>query len=339
MNDGTQSPWSVRFRRERQRAWVELEGLVARCEKQGFLHLGAEKVARLPVLYRAALSSLGVARASVLDRSLLEYLESLVARAYLVVYAPKRSMVAVVAQFAAHGFPAAVRSIRWHVLVAALLLLLGGGIAYAMVQADPESYYLFVDAQMAQGRDPTASAEDLRRTLFGAGGSEHADLLTFATFLFTHNSSVGIMTYGTGFLFGLPVALLLFYNGMMLGAMTALFHMRGLDVEWWSWILPHGVTEMLAIVLCGAAGLAVGQGLVFPGPHGRLDQLAKVGRRMGAVVAGSVCMLLLAGMIEGVFRQTVDSVPVRYLLATVFAVAWTAYFGLAGGRVVRRGRV
>ncbi|MEO6596671.1 MAG: stage II sporulation protein M [Planctomycetota bacterium] len=333
MNDVEQSPWSVRFRRERQRAWVELEHLVARCEKQGVDRLGSEKVARLPVLYRAALSSLGVARASVLDRSLLEYLESLVARAYLVVYAPKRSLWTVVGQFAARGFPQAVRSIRWQVLASGLLLVLGCGIAFSMVRSDPESFYLFVDAQMSAGRDPTASTEELRRTLFGANG--HDDyLLTFATFLFTHNSSVGIMTYGLGFLFGLPVVLMLFYNGMVLGAMTAVFHSRDLAVEWWSWILPHGVTELLAITLCGAAGLAVGQHLVFPGAHGRLDQLAKIGRSMGAVVAGSVGMLLLAGMIEGVFRQTVDNLVVRYLLASTFAAMWIAYFSLAG-----RGRV
>ena len=329
MSETTQSPWSVQFRRERQRAWLELEELVLRCEKHGLSRLGAEKLARLPVLYRAALSALGVARASVLDRRLLDYLESLVARAYVVVYAPKRSMVAVVARFLAHGFPVAVRSIRGHVLVSGLLLLLGAGIAFAMVRSDPESFYLFIEAGLAQGRDPSASTEALRATLFR--GSEDGDgLLTFAAFLFTHNSSIAILTYGLGLLFGLPVVLLLFYNGMILGAMSAVFHARGLSTEWWSWVSPHGGTELLAIVLCGAAGLAVGQHLVFPGPYPRLFQLAAIGRRMGGIVAGSVGMLLLAGLIEGVFRQTTDSVTVRYVLASVFALLWACYFGLVG---------
>jgi uncharacterized membrane protein SpoIIM required for sporulation len=322
----TPGPWSVQFRLKRQAAWQELEELVARCER-GVERIGGEKLARLPVLYRAAVSALGVARASVLDRSLLDYLVAVVARAYLIVYAPKRSMGAVVRRFVERGFPAAVRSIGWQVAVSAGLLLLGGGIAFAMVSADQENFYLFVDQGMAEGRDPGASTEHLRATLFG-GASEH--LLTFTAFLFTHNSGIGILTYGLGFLFGLPVVLLLFYNGMVLGAMSALFHGRGLAAEWWSWILPHGGTEMLAIVLCGAAGLAVGQRLVFPGPHARLDALATVGRRMGAVVAGSVVMLLLAGLTEGVFRQIVEDLPVRYLLATAFAALWAAYFLLAG---------
>ena len=325
----SEAPWSVQFRRERQAAWVELESLIDRFERSGPRALGAERLARLPVLYRAALSSLGVARSSVLDQNLRDYLEALVARAYLVVYSPRRRLGSVALAFVLSGFPRAVRSIGWHVAIAAGLLALGVGIAWAMVAADADNYYLFVDPAMAAGRDPAASTESLRETLFGPADDD--GLLTFATFLFTHNSSIGILTYGLGFVFGLPVVLLLLYNGMMLGAMTALFHDRDLAIEWWSWILPHGVTELTAIVLCGAAGLAVGERLLFPGRMARAQALAEVGRRMGGVVAGAVLMLLLAALVEGVFRQLVTDVAVRYTLASVFAVLWTAYF-VRGGR-------
>jgi uncharacterized membrane protein SpoIIM required for sporulation len=331
VSESPEGPWSVQFRREREQAWRELERLVERAERGGLAGESAERIARVPMLYRAVVSSLSVARASVLDKGLLEYLETLASRAYLVVYAPKRSLGETLLPFLQAGFPAAVRSIAWHVAISAGLLILGAAIAYAMVAADMDHYYLFVDVGMAQGRDPTASTESLRATLFHDDGER--GLLAFATFLFTHNSSVAILTFGLGFVFGLPVVLLLFYNGMLLGAMTALFVDRGLGVEWWSWILPHGVTELLAIVLCGAAGLAVGEKLVFAGRSSRLDALAEVGRRMGGIVAGSVAMLLLAGLIEGVFRQIVHDLSVRYSLAATFALAWAAYFGLAGRRV------
>lgn len=327
MSQGMQ-PWSVQFRKEREAAWKELERVVQHGETAGLHKLGTETLTRLPTLYRAVVSSLSVARASVLDKGLLEFLESLAARAYLLVYAPKRTLRATLVPYFLSGFPCAVRSIARHVAVSAALLLLGAGIAYAMVDADLEQYYLFLGQEMAQGRDPSSSVEDLRKTLFHDDGDE--GLLSFATFLFTHNSSVGILTYGLGFLFGLPVILLLFYNGMMLGAMTALFTQRGLAVEWWSWILPHGVTELLAIVLCGAAGLAVGEKLIFAGRRSRLEELASIGRRMGGVVAGAVGMLLLAGFVEGVFRQVVHDLVVRYLLAAVFALSWLAYFWRAG---------
>jgi uncharacterized membrane protein SpoIIM required for sporulation len=321
-------PWSVTFRRERQETWRELEDLVKRCERDGLVNMSADKLARLPVLYRATVSALGVARTSLLDQNLRDYLEALVARAYLVVYSPKRAVGQVLREFLIGGFAESVRSIRWHVLVAFLTMMVGGAIAYAMVQADSSSYYMFVDRGLAGGRDPMATTETLRETLFAT--QDYEGLLTFAVMLFTHNSSVGILAYGLGFALGLPVLLLLLQTGMMLGSMTALFHSRGLAVEWWSWILPHGVTELTAIVLCGAAGLAIGHRVVFPGRSARSVAMADIGRSMGAVIAGSVAMLLVAGVVEGIFRQVVQSISIRYLMAATFAVLWTCYFCMAG---------
>lgn len=326
MSGRSEAPWSVRFRRDREATWQELERLVARCHKAGPSALQPAELQRLPVLYRATLSALGVARGSLLDKNLLAYLESLVARAYLVVYAPKRSFGAVFSEFVQRGFPRAVRSIAWPVVGSAVTLLVGGAVGFAVVTADMDTYYLFLSHEMAGGRDPASSTEALRETLFSGGKG----LLEFTAFLFVNNASVSILCYGLGFLLGLPVLLLLLYNGMILGAMTALFHSRGLAVEWWSWILPHGVSELTAIVFAGAAGLAVGARVVFPGRYSRLVGLADVGRRMGAVVGGAVLMLVLAAVVEGVFRQTVQSLVVRYVMAGVFGGLWCAYFFRAG---------
>lgn len=330
MTDDPQTPWSVRFRREREPSWRELEDLVAKCDRHGIRGVGPEHLARLAVLYRAAVSSLGVARSSVLDRNLLEWLEALVARAYLVVYAPQRRATDVAREFLLAGFPAAVRSIAWHALTAAALLVLGAALAWAMVADDPETFHLFLPAGLAAGRDPNATTEALRATLFD--GADDQRLFDFAASLFTHNSTVSLLVYGLGCVFGLPVVLLLAYNGMGIGAMSALFHSRGLAVEWWSWILPHGVTELTAIVLAGGAGLAMADAMLYPGRATRAQALCATGRRMGAVVAGCVAMLLLAALVEGVFRQVVTNVPARYAMATTFGCLWAAYFALAGRR-------
>ena len=55
---------SLRFRKEREARWAELEELVVRVEEQGAHTLTAKDVLRLPVLYQAALSSLSVARST-----------------------------------------------------------------------------------------------------------------------------------------------------------------------------------------------------------------------------------------------------------------------------------
>ncbi len=78
---------SYRFRQEREADWLRLESLLGRVEKGSIASLTDEELLAIPVLYRAALSSLSVARAISLDHNLLDYLESLSARAYFLVYA------------------------------------------------------------------------------------------------------------------------------------------------------------------------------------------------------------------------------------------------------------
>src|SRR5262249_22986249 len=100
---------SAQFRREREGAWRELESLVDRAERKGVAALDTDSLARLPALYRATLSGLSVARAISLDRSLLNYLEALGARAYLCVYGVRERPGPLLAAFFTHRLPQAVR--------------------------------------------------------------------------------------------------------------------------------------------------------------------------------------------------------------------------------------
>jgi uncharacterized membrane protein SpoIIM required for sporulation len=133
-----------------------------------------------------------------------------------------------------------------------------------------------------------------------------------------------------GFAGAVPTLLLLFGNGVILGAFSALYEERGLGLELWAWLLPHGVTELLAVALCGAAGLAIGEAMLFPGRHTRLANLAQHGRRAGEIVIGCVLMFLIAGAIEGVFRQVVHDIWIRWTVAAASALFWAIYFTQAG---------
>lgn len=322
---------SVEFRREREATWVELAALVARCEAGGLRVLTAAELSRLPVLYRATLSALSVARAISLDRNVVEYLESLAARAYVCVYGAKRPPLAAAGEFLGRRFPERVRALWRHVALSAALLLLGVATGLALTADDPARFYALVDESYAQGRTPAATTEELRAALYDHDHAADA-LGAFAMFLFTHNAKVGMLCAALGFAAGVPVVLLLFSNGLLLGAFAALYQERALGLEFWAWILPHGVTELLAVVLCGAAGLSVGEALLFPGRHTRLRNLGQRGREAGVLVVGAVLMLLFAGLVEGIFRQTVHSVEIRLLVAALTALGWTAYFTGAGRR-------
>ncbi len=321
---------SVEFRREREAAWRALETIVDQVEKQGLRTLSAEQMTSLPMLYRTALSSLSVARAISLDRNVVEYLESLCARAWSAVYGGKTRLRDALSAFFTHVLPQTVRAHRWHVLLSALFLAVGTVAGLLIVLGDSDRFYSFVDAAYAGGRGPSASTESLRGVLYDDGESAADRLGAFASFLFTHNARIGILAFGLGFLAGIPVFFLLLMNGLLLGAFAALYHQRGLSFEFWGWVLPHGVTELLAVVLCGAGGLALGQALLFPGRHTRLGNLARRGREAAVIVMGAVVMLFFAGLIEGVFRQTVQHDGARYLMALATALLWAAYFGRVG---------
>jgi uncharacterized membrane protein SpoIIM required for sporulation len=320
---------SYEFRRERAEAWRELEALVRRVERSGLKRLDATSLATLPLLYRAAVSSLSVARSISLDRNVLEYLESLCARAYICVYAPKRGVGALLRAFVTRRFPETVRRYRRHVGLAAFSMVLGAVVAYTLVGRDVEWYYSFVPDGMAMGRDPTATTEHLRDGLYDAGADDE-ELAVFSSMLFTHNAGVGMFASALGILAGIPVFLLLFYNGLLLGAFARLYAGRGLAADLWGWLLPHGCTELFAIVLCGAAGLVMAQGFLFPGRQSRYAALVRRGHDAAVLVAGSVALFAAAAVIEGVFRQRVTSIPLRYALAGATSIGGIVYFVRAG---------
>lgn len=321
---------SVEFRRERERTWHELEDMVARAEKRGLKSLPAEDLLRLPTLYRATLSSLSVARSISLDQNLLHYLESLSARAYFQVYGARAGLFEGVSYFLRQGFPAAVRAALWPNLLSALWIVLGGIIGFLLVQANADWYYTFVGDGMAGGRTPAASTEYLRDVLYDGADTAADWLYVFATYLFSHNAGIGMFAFALGFALGVPTVLLLFYNGLTLGAFLALYDSRGLTWDLVGWLSVHGTTELLAIVLCGGGGLVLASAIAFPDRETRLESLARRGRAAGTLIMGAVLMLFIAGLLEGFARQLVTDITARYLIGGAMLVFWLAYFTLGG---------
>lgn len=320
---------SADFRREREGSWRELEYLLERVERAGLKALSAPELERLPILYRHALSSLSVARAISLDTNLIEYLDSLARRAYFSVYCTRKGLRGVIASFFGTRLPATVRRNKWFIIVSALAMILGAVASFALVTDSPDRYYALVTEDMAQGRTPAATTDELRSALYD-DHHQTDDLGDFAGQLFAHNARIGIVAFAVGFLLGVPTLLLLFINGLNLGAFAALYHGRDLSYELWGWLLPHGVTELLAVILCGGAGLMLAHSLIFPGQLTRLANLARRGRDAAVIVIGATLMFLLAGLLEGLFRQLVTDDLSRYTAAIGTATVWLLYFGFIG---------
>lgn len=315
---------SQRFRREREEDWRRLEALVTKAEKRSASALSDAEILAMPVLYRSALSALSVARATSLDQALVGYLENLSARAYFFVYGARATPLEMLSAFFSRDWPAGVRAMWRETLASLAITLLGVGVAWWLISANSEWFYAFVDPSLASGRDPTATAASLRATLYHDEGSD--GLSFFATMLFTHNAQIALGAFALGFALGVPTIILLLMNGAMLGAMLHVFISKGVGFEFGGWLLIHGVTELFAIILAGAAGLKIGWAVAFPGRRSRLDSLSEAGRSSGAAVMGVVIMLMVAGLLEGFGRQLIVDDLTRYAIAAVTAVIWGLYF-------------
>ena len=315
---------SQRFRTERERDWRQLEALVTKAEKRSASALSTADILAMPVLYRSTLSALSVARETSLDQGLIGYLESLSARAYFFVYGARSTPLEQLNAFFSRDWPRGVQSIWRETLVALFVTALGAVVAYVLVGADSDWFFTFVDPGLAQGRDPTATQAALRATLYD--GADADGLSFFATYLFTHNAEVALLAFALGFAFGVPTIVVLLSNGAMLGAMVHVFVSKGLGYEFGGWLLIHGVTELFAIVLAGAAGLRIGWAVAFPGRQSRLEAMSGAGKAAGAVMMGVVIMLMLAGVLEGFGRQLITSDTVRYAIAGGSAILWGLYF-------------
>jgi uncharacterized membrane protein SpoIIM required for sporulation len=322
---------SAEFRREREQTWRELESLVDRAERDGVASLDAASLARLPTLYRATLSGLSVARAISLDANLLSYLEALSARAYLSVYGVRERPQALLAAFFAWRLPVAVRGAWREIVLATLVMLAGVLVAWLLTTRDPGFYDSFVSSGMQGGRNFQATVDDLRKSL--GGHDEQVERLGFfAAWLFSHNAQIGMMSFALGFALGVPTLILIFYNGLTLGAFLALFQSNGLLLPLGGWLSIHGPTELSALVLSAAGGLKLGGAVLFAGREPRLVRLAREGRDAAIVMMGAVLLFLIAGLLEGLGRQLILDTALRYLVGWGIFASLLSYFLWKGRR-------
>jgi uncharacterized membrane protein SpoIIM required for sporulation len=286
---------ATRFRQAHEGDWERLEQIVTRMEKRSIRSLADEDLLALPGLYRTTLSSLSVARDTSLDRGLITYLERLCTRAYFQIYGVQTPVWRQLTSFFTRSWPMAVRGL-WHETLFCVALTFGAAIlAYLLIRSDPSWFYSMIPEGMASGRDPSASAQYLR-------------------------------SFALGFAFAVPTVLLILYNGLMLGAFFAVFAAKGLAFNVAGWLMIHGTTEIFAICISGAAGMRIGIAIAFPGRASRADAAVAAGRTAATAMAGTVIMLAVAGLLEGVGRQTILNDNLRMLIGAAALVAWSGYF-------------
>ena len=141
----------------------------------------------------------------------------------------------------------------------------------------------------------------------------------------TNNISVSFLAFALGMTFGLGTTYIMAFNGLLVGTLAALCHMNGLDVAFWSFVLPHGVIELTAIFIAGGGGLLLATALVAPGDLPLKDALIHRGREAGRLICGCVPLLVVAGIIEGFFSPAHIPAVFKFFLAGLLFILLLLY--------------
>ncbi|GHS94453.1 hypothetical protein FACS1894139_07540 [Planctomycetales bacterium] len=289
----------------RRQDWAELATLTARA--RAWRGLSAAELWRFDYLYRRAVADLAQIEARTTDAALQQYLNQLVAAAHSVIYTPPARSWRRAGNFFGATLPR-VLAAHWRAHLLALLIMLGGiGASYALIERDPLVAYTFLTGDaygIEDPRAPGAERETLEAVLRAGRDDGNQEKAFFSALLFTNNLRVALLTLVSGLLVGVPTVLLIFYNGMLIGAFLHLYHSHGIYAETWAWFLPHAVPELGAVVLCGGFGLALARAIIAPGYRSRLASLRACGREVLSGALGVAILVLLAALIESFLRQS-----------------------------------
>src|SRR5262249_31363866 len=120
-----------------------------------------------------------------------------------------------------------------------------------------------------------------------AGDRLSGQKASFSTFLMTHNIRVSVFTLALGMTWGVGTILMLFYNGIILGAVALDYVRAGQTKFLLGWLMPHGVIEIPAVLIAGQAGFILAAALIGWGRRVPLqERLREVSRDIVTLIFG-----------------------------------------------------
>lgn len=324
-----------RFQAQAQPRWRSLESLLATLESRPDRKLKPSEAEQLQELYAQTAADLNRVTHGALALHLRQYLERLVARAYSELYyaPPTRSQIWQPRRWLRifTAFPEAFRRQARYFAFSVVITLLGCALGGLAVRYDPAAVDVLLPTDYLRNPGERVHAEE-------QGQARHVDSAqveaAFSSQLIRHNIEVALLAAALGVTFGIGTALLLFENGVLLGAVAVHYTQQGFGLFMSAWLLPHGVFEIPSILIAGQAGFYLARLLL----RRREDRNVRQSMREWLIlVAGLAMMLVWAGIMEAFFSQHHAPVlPYGFKVAVALAelVLLTLYLSLIGRRSV-----
>lgn len=304
---------SNRWLNKRKAHWARLEELL-NTANGGIRRLNGKELEELGLLYRQTASDLSAVLEDRTSATFASYLNHLLGRCHNFLYAANQTEGKRLVRFYLREYPKLFRKSLPVILLATTLFAVGAVIGWVLTATDPGFAHRFLGPQMMDTID--------QRKMWTESVVAIKPLASSA--IATNNLSVAFAAFALG-LTGVGTVWILFFNGLLLGVIATATAQAGMALSLWSFVAPHGVLEIPALVISGAAGLELARGLFFPGMLPRRDAVAEAGRRAVRLLLGTIPLLIIAGTIEGFFSPTHVSPALKFTLAVLLAMASTTY--------------
>ena len=322
-----------KFIKDEQPYWDELEGILDELEKGTGRRLDLASLKRFHYLYQRSSADLAKLATFSSEPNMRRYVESLVGRAYGEIHETrKKSHRLAPAHWFFTSFP---RTFRKHIRafgVSLLAMFIGFALGGFAILIDPDAKESLIGFSHLKG-DPServAKEEDTDKDRLQGRKT------SFSSFLMTHNTKVSIFTLALGMTYGIGTIIMLFYNGVILGAIALDYIMAGEAWFLFGWLLPHGSIEIPAILVAGQAGLILAGALIGWGkPLTLRKRLRDVSNDLVTLIFGVAILLVWAGVVEAFFsqyHQPVIPYAVKIGFGAIELFLLTLFLGISGKR-------
>jgi uncharacterized membrane protein SpoIIM required for sporulation len=322
-----------KFINEERPCWSELEAVLDRLENKPEARLALGQLERFHYLYQRASADLAKISTFSAEPNTRLYLEALVGRAFGEIHETREKPHRLRPLYwFFNTFPQTFRKHIRAFWISLLAVLVGAAFGGFTVIMDSNTKRILLPFSHLQG-DPSERVKkeenvDVDR-LKGAK-------TTFSSYLMTHNTKVAILTLALGLTWGVGTLIMLFYNGIILGAVAADYVLAGETSFLLGWLLPHGAIEIPAILLAGQAGIILAGALIGWGrPISLRMRLRKISNDLVTLIFGVAIMLVWAGIIESFFSQYHEPV-MPYAVKIGFGVFELMILALFLGRAGRK---
>ncbi|OGW26615.1 MAG: hypothetical protein A2X59_02770 [Nitrospirae bacterium GWC2_42_7] len=290
-----------KFIKNENKYWKELEGILGKFEREPDMQMTIEQVKRFHYLYQRTSASLAKLMTYSAEPEIHQYLETLTARAYGNIHEIRKQPHRLyVLKWFFQTLPQTFRrQVKAFYLSTAITMIgvIFGGFA---VSFDPDSKAIILPFQHLQGSPSERVAEEELRVDDRLQGVK----MRGATWYMTHNTKVSIFVMALGITWGFGTIVMLFYNGIILGAVTLDYILATQTKFLMAWLMPHGVIEIPAVLLAGQAGLVLAGALIGWGRRSSLRmRMREISTDLITLIFGVGIMFVWAGFVESFISQ------------------------------------